>query len=149
MNKAIFLGKLHGCKTRQELSNLIDTIEDLRVRTRLHEVWTQKGNKWLGFCKVWVRAQVKGQSINQRTSTALNKHLAADALGKFETAFRNQKSIKPDHTINYLANQILAGHPQCLLGDTIIDLPAPQRAGTESQTRDYAEMKAGQILANL
>lgn len=67
-------------------------------------------------------------NMNQRMSTALAKN---------------------DHTIKYLTNQILAGHPQCLLGDRLIDLPVPQRAGTETQKRYYAEMKAGEILANL
>ena len=54
-----------------------------------------------------------------------------------------------NQTCEYIAKRIMDGNPITCIKGKFIQLPTPQRAGTYTQQRTYAMLKAREIANNL
>ena len=54
-----------------------------------------------------------------------------------------------NQTCEYIAKSIVEGRDYAFVNDSLINLPTPQRAGTYTQQRTYAMLKAREIANNL
>lgn len=52
-------------------------------------------------------------------------------------------------TCEFIAQRIMEGRDYAFINDSFINLPTPQRAGTYTQQRTYALLKAREIANNL
>ena len=54
-----------------------------------------------------------------------------------------------NQTCKFIAERIMEGRDYAFVNDSLISLPTPQRAGTYTQQRTYAMLKAREIANNL